>query len=148
MEDDTFAPDEGLDAAFSGLLETGNEKCCLVPILVVDSHFGASGFASVGLLRGEGGTALEITSATDGEENNTGAKAEPDGVPIALFSSATANFSSERLESFSPSQKGFSTSLRGWIGGDSVGVGSIGVGNAVKFNAGEKIGGAGVFVRN
>ena len=47
--------DEGLDAAFSGLLETGNEKYCLGPIPVVDSQFGASGFASVGLLGGKGG---------------------------------------------------------------------------------------------
>lgn len=117
--------------------------------MVVDPKFGASGFASVGLLKAKGRAAVGDTSATDEGANNTGAKAEPDGVPVTVFSSAGSIFcedlSSERLKSFSPSQKGFSASLtsRG-----TRRAGSVCVGDAVKFNTGTGTAGVGAFPRN
>lgn len=150
MGDGTFAPDEDSNAASSKqavLLETGNVKDCFGSTAVLDPIFGASGIASVGSFKEKGSTIVGVTSTTDEEENNTGAKAEPDGVPVTVFSSGGSIFcvglSSGHLESCSPSQKGFSASLTG-----RVGAGSVGVGEAVKFNTGEGTGSAGVFARN
>jgi hypothetical protein len=149
-EDGTFSPDEDLDAASSkltGLLEAANEKACFGSTVVVDPKLDASNIVSVGLLKEKGSAAVGVTSATDAED--TGAKAEPDGGPVAVSSSAgsisCAGLSSERLDFFSPSQKGLSASLRGWVG--SEGAGSVGVGDAVKFNTGGT-GGVGVLARN
>jgi hypothetical protein len=100
-------------------------------------------------LKEKGIAATGATSATDEEANGTGAKAEPDGVPVTVFSSAgnifCADLSSERLESLSPSQKGFSASL---TGRGTRGTGSVCEDEAVKFNTGTGTGDAGVFARN
>jgi hypothetical protein len=150
MEGGTFAPDEDSNAASSrqaGLLETENVKHCFGSTAVLDPNFGASGIASVGLFKEKGSTVVGVTSATDEEENNAGGDAEPNGVPVTVFSSGASifcvNLSSEHLKSFSPSQKGFSVSLSG-----RVDAGSVGVGKAVKFNTGEGTGSVGVFARN
>jgi hypothetical protein len=149
MEDGTFPPDGAASSKQAGLLGAENEKGCFSSTMVVDPKFGASGFASVGLLKPKGIAGVGDTSATDEEANSTEAKAEPDGVPVAICSSAgsifCAGLSSERLESLSPSQKGFSASLTGrGIRGAS----SVCVGDAAKFNTGTWTGGAGVFARN
>lgn len=114
MEDGTFTPDEDLDVAWSklaGFLETGNKKDWFGSTAVVDPKFGASSFASVGLLKEKGSIVVGVTSA------KVDAKAEPDGVLVAVFSSARsifcADLSSARWDSLSPSQKGFSESLTG-----------------------------------
>lgn len=142
-ENSTFSPDGTASSKLSGLLGAGNEKGCFSSTMVVDPKFGASGFASVGLLKVKGTVAVGA-SATDEEVNNAGAKA---GVPV--FSSAgsifCADLSSKSLESFSPSQKGFSASL---TGRGTRGACSVCVGDAVKFNTGTGTGGIGAFARN
>ena len=148
MEDGTFPPDGAASSKLAGLLGAGNEKSCFSSTMVVDPKFGASGFASVGLLKVKGNATVGDTSATDEEANNTGAMAEPDGVPGTVFSSASifcVALSSEHLESFSPSQKGFSASL---TGRGTRGASSVCEGDAVKFNTGTGTGGVGAFARN
>ena len=140
-ENGTFSPDGAASSKLAGLLGAGNEKDCFSSTMVVDPTFGASGFASLGLLKVKDSAAMG-TSATDEEADNTEAKV---GVPV--FSSAGSIFcvdlSSESLESFSPSQKGFSESL---TGRGTRGACSVSVCDAVKFNTGT--GGVGAFARN
>ena len=147
MEDGTFPPNGAASSKLVGLPGAGNEKGCFSSTMVVE--FGASAFASVGLLKEKGSAAVGGTSATDEGVNNTGAKAEPDGVPVTVISSAGsiffADLSSESLESFSPSQKGFSASL---TGRGTRGAGSVCVGDAAKFNTGTGTGGVGAFARS
>ena len=149
MEDGTFPPEGAASSKLAGLLDPWNKKGCFSSTMVVDPKFSASGFASVGLLKAKGSRAVEDTSATDEGTSNTGAKAEPDGVLVTVFSSAggifCADSSSERLKSFSPSQKGFSASL---TGRRTRGASSACVGDAVKFNTATGTGGVGVFARN
>lgn len=149
MEDDALPPDGTALSKLAGLLGSGKEKGGFSSTVVVDPKFGASDFASVDLFKVKSIVAAGATSATDEEANGTGAKAEPDGVPVTVFSSAgrifCADLSSERLESLSPSQKGFSASL---TGGGTRGASSVCVDDAVKFNTGTGTGGAGVFTRN
>ena len=149
MEGGTFPPNEAASSKLAGLLGAGNEKGCLSSTVVVDPKFGASGLATVGLLKAKGSEAVGNASATDEEANSTGAKAGPDGVPVTVFLSAGSIFcvdlSSERLISFSPSQKGFSASL---TGRRTRGASSVCVGDAVRFNTGTGTIGAEVFARN
>lgn len=149
MEGGTFPPDEAASSRLAGLLSAENEKGCLSSTMAVDPNFGASGLATVGLLKAKGNEAVGDASATDEEANSTGAKAEPDDVPVTVCSSAGSIFcvdlSLERLESFSPSQKGFSASL---TGSGTRGASSVCVGDAVRFNTGTGTIGAGVFARN
>ena len=149
MEDGTFPSNEATSSKLAVLLGAGNEKGCFSSSMVVDPKFGASGFASVRLLKAKGSAAVGVTSATDEGANNTGAKTELDGVPVAVISSAGsiffADLSSEHLESFSPSQKGFSASL---TGRRTKGAGSLCVGDPAKFITGTGTGGVGAFARN
>ena len=143
MEDGTFSPDWAASSKLAGLLGAGNERGCFNSM---DPKFGGSVFASVGLLKEKGSAVAEV-SAMDGEANNTGAKAEPNCEPVFSSSGSIlcADLSSERLESFSPSQKGFSVSLTGRGTGGAF---SVCVGDAVKFNTGTGTGGVGAFARN
>jgi len=155
--DGTFSPDDDLEAASSKLssfLGAWNAKGCFGSTVVVDPKFNASGLVSVSLLKEKCSAAEGVASTTDAEDNNTGAKAEPeedDGVPVVVFSGAgsifCADLSSAPLQSFSPSQKGFSASLTSWVGAE--GTGSIGIGDVIIFNTGGRTGGAGaVSARN
>lgn len=149
IEDGALPPDGVESSKLAGLLGAGNEKGCFGSTMVVDPKLGASGFASVGLLKVKGSAAVRGASITDEEANSIGAKAEPDCVPATVFSSTggifCADSSSESLESFSPSQKGFSASL---TGRETRGASSVCVGDAVKFNTGTGTGGAEVLARN
>lgn len=114
IEDDIFPPDEELDAGSSkltSLFEAGKGKGCFGSTVSVGTHFDASDLASVGLLKEKGSVVVGVLS------NKDGAKAEPEDVPVAIFSDGgtifCADSSWECLEFFSPSQKGFSASLTG-----------------------------------